>query len=299
MTETQKAYIAVLVQMVIIGLSFMFVKIALMDGDTLNMLAHRFTFAFSAASIPVLFGLVKLSMTKKGTQVLIPLSLLYPLLFFTFQTLGLANTSSSEAGIVFATTPVLVAIFAAVLLKEKVTFWQAFFIGLSVSGVIYIIIMKGNGGFTFNVKGIIYTLLSAFSTAIYTVLVRRYRYEFSNFTLMYFMMMIGAIVFNLLAFGTHALNGSWNLYFGPLFEMRYLLSVLYLGVLSTFITQFLSIYAVARVEAARIGVFNNLSSVVTVLAGVIFLKETLYSYHLIGALIIVIGIVGSNYFAKK
>lgn len=300
MTETQKAYIAVIIQMISIGLSFMFVKFALeVERNIVDLLAHRFTFAFIAASIPVALGMVKLSMTPRGLRVLIPLSLLYPLLFFTFQTLGLAHTSTSEAGIIFASTPVLVAIFASIILKERVTFWQGFFIGLSVCGVVYIIIMKGQGAFTFNIKGIIYTLLSALSTAIYTVLVRRYRQEFTNYTLMYFMMLIGIIVFNIIALSTHISQDSWTTFFAPLFSIQYLIAIFYLGVLSTFMTQFLSIYALARVEAAKVGVFNNLSVIVAVAAGVIFLKETLHLYHLIGALVILIGIIGSNYFARK
>ncbi len=303
----RKAYAALLLQMVLIGLSFMFIKIALkyttplsgaLDG-AFDLMGHRFAFAFGAASLPILFGLIKLRVTKKGWLVLLPLSLLYPLLFFTFQTLGIANTTTAEAGIVFAASPIFVAVIAALVLKEKTTFLQKFFILLSVSGVLYIILMKGDlmGGET-HFKGIFYTLLSALSTGFYTVLVRKYRNEYSNYTLMYLMMLIGFVVFNLIAFIDHGLSQTVKDYFAPLKNIDYLISIFYVGVLSTFITQFLAIYAVARIEASKVGVFNNLATVVTVFAGVLFLGEALYSYHIIGALIIISGIIGSNYFAK-
>ncbi|MFA9378729.1 MAG: hypothetical protein ACERKZ_18595 [Lachnotalea sp.] len=43
-----------------IGLSFLFTKIALTVDDPLNILAHRFTISFFALLIPVLFGWIKL-----------------------------------------------------------------------------------------------------------------------------------------------------------------------------------------------------------------------------------------------
>ncbi len=41
-------------------------------------------------------------------------------------------------------------------------------------------------------------------------------------------------------------------------------------------------------------VFNNLSTLVTVVAGVLLLNETLYYYHIIGIMSILIGILGTN-----
>ncbi len=305
----RKAYGALLLQMVLIGLSFMFIKIALeyttplsgsLDG-AFDILGHRFTLAFIAALIPILFDWVKLSITPKGWLLLLPLSLLYPLLFFTFQTLGIANTTTAEAGIVFAASPIFVAIIAALLLKERTTLLQKGSILLSVSGVLYIIMMKGElaAGESYNYKGIIYTLLSALATGFYTVLVRKYRNEYSNYTLMFLMMLIGFIIFNIIALTDHGLRGTLIDYFSPLASFRYFLSVFYVGVLSTFVTQFLAIYAVARIEASKVGVFNNLATVVTIFAGVLFLGEQLYSYHIVGAIIIIAGIIGSNYFAKQ
>ena len=40
-----KAYLAIITQSLIIGLSFLFVKIALNSADTMTLLAHRFTVA--------------------------------------------------------------------------------------------------------------------------------------------------------------------------------------------------------------------------------------------------------------
>ena len=46
-------------------------------------------------------------------------------------------------------------------------------------------------------------------------------------------------------------------------------------------------------------VFGNLSTLITMIAGVIFLNESLSYYHIIGAVMIIAGIIGMNFMHKK
>ena len=48
-------------------------------------------------------------------------------------------------------------------------------------------------------------------------------------------------------------------------------------------------------EAAKVSVFGNLRTVVTILAGVYFLKEPLFLYHVAGSLMIILGVIGTNH----
>lgn len=43
-------------------------------------------------------------------------------------------------------------------------------------------------------------------------------------------------------------------------------------------------------------VFSNLATLITIIAGVIFLHETIHYYHVVGAMIILVGVIGTNYF---
>ena len=88
MKNTTKAYISALLYSFIIGFSFMFVKLALTITSPLDTLAHRFTIAFIAASIPIIFGFVKLNISFKNILTLLPLAIFYPALFFAFQAFG-------------------------------------------------------------------------------------------------------------------------------------------------------------------------------------------------------------------
>lgn len=46
-------------------------------------------------------------------------------------------------------------------------------------------------------------------------------------------------------------------------------------------------------------VFSNFATLITILAGVIFLKEEFHLYHLVGTNVIIIGVVGTNYFGAR
>ena len=46
-------------------------------------------------------------------------------------------------------------------------------------------------------------------------------------------------------------------------------------------------------------VFSNLATLITIFAGVLFLHESFQTYHLIGGVMIVMGVIGTNYFGMK
>lgn len=110
----QKAYAAAIAYASIIGFSFLFVKIALESANPIDLLAHRFTVSFAAALLlyPFLRKKYRISIQWRDLIYIVPFSLLYPVLFFAFQVWGLMYTSSSEAGIIQATIPILTILLA-------------------------------------------------------------------------------------------------------------------------------------------------------------------------------------------
>ena len=93
--------------------------------------------------------------------------------------------------------------------------------------------------------------------------------------------------------------GNLDQFFAPLGDTQFIISVLYLGILSSLVTSLLNNYVLTKIEAARVSVFGNLRIVVTIFAGVYFLKEQLLSYHIVGSLMIILGVIGTNYTGKK
>ncbi|WP_054022957.1 DMT family transporter [Bacillus sp. FJAT-28004] len=301
MTTTQNnlkskrlAYTAIIVYSIIVGLSFLFGKLALTITSPLDSLAHRFTISFFAATIPVLFGWIKLQLKARDMLTILPLAVFYPSMFFAFQAYGLQFTSSAEAGIIHATVPIFTMIAAAYFLKERTTKVQKLSTLLSVAGVIFIFVMKGTSIDISNVKGTLLILLSALSLAGYSVLARRLSGRMKVMTMTYMMTAISFLVFNIIAIGQHVAKGTISHYFEPFASPVFLLSILYLGVLSSLISSLLSNYALSKLEASKVSVFNHLATLVSVIGGFVFLGEKLAYYHLIGAAVIVVGVLGTN-----
>lgn len=295
----RNTYFAATLYALIIGFSFLFVKLALTVTDPLNILAHRFTISFVVASIPVVFRWIKLDITFKDMLPILPISLFYPTLFFAFQAFGLVYISSSEAGIIQATIPIFTMILAAFFLKENSSRLQKLSLILSVSGVIYIFVMKGIDLKPASSIGTMMIILSSLSSAGYNVLARKITKKYKILDLTYMMTFIGFLSFNLISIIDHGIHGTINVYFKPFTNPLFLISVLYLGILSSLITSLLSNYTLSKIEASKMSVFNNLSTLITMIAGVIFLQESLSYFHIIGAVMIIGGVIGTNFLDKK
>lgn len=299
MSDTHKAYTAALINATIVGFSFMFITIALETVGPLDLLMYRFFFAVLGASVPLIMGKAKLNIAISDFSRIIPLALFYPVMFFTFEAFGVERSASSEAGIILATVPIFTTILSRLFLKERTTLIQNLFILLSIIGVVYIFMMNSVGSVTFDIGGTFFLLLSTLAISTYNVMARKLSQEYSYFSLVYIMLWIGFLSFLLLSISSKLIAGQPLSLFYPLLHFPFLSSVLYLGVLSAFLTAMLTNYALSKLEASRMSMFGHLSTVISILAGVFILNEPLKYYHLIGITFIIIGVIGTNYFKQS
>ena len=294
------AYIGLFMVTLIVGLSFIFVKIGLRYSGAMDLLAHRFTAAAISIVLLRIFGFIKLPrFNLKKAKSLLLLSLFYPLLFFALQTFGLQHSSASEAGIIFATTPIITLIVAGIFLKEKTILLQKIGIILSIAGIVYIIYSTGNISGSTTLKGLLLLMLSVFALVGYYVLGKVISAKFSAIEITIWMTLLAFVVFNVFSVAGHIQNHTLPQFFNPLMHMEFLWSVLYLGVLSSLVTAFLTNYALTQVPASQIAVINNLSPLVSITGGVMILGETLFAYHIIGGLLVLAGVAMTVFLKKK
>lgn len=299
MKDTTKGYYAITLQSSIIGLSYMFVKIALQSTHPIDLLAHRFTIAAMAILIFRICKTNTISIKWRDVLNILPLSIMYPFLFFLFQTLGLDIVSSTAAGIIYAITPILTLIIANIILGESISPKQKALMSLSICGVIFINMMSGQDTGNSMYIGFLYIFLSAVSAALCTVFTRKLSKHYSTFILTYIMTLLGCISFNILSIIRHLLEGTISAYFDPFTNLSFVFPILYLGIASSLLTSLLSTYSLGKLEASTVGQFNNLSTVISILAGVLYLKELLYGYQYIGITAILIGTIGFSYLNKQ
>ncbi len=295
------AYLGLTLMTTIIGFSFIFVKFALNHAPTIDLLAHRFSVATIALLVFYVFiKRKKPDISKDKIVPLLLLSIFYPVLLFSFQTLGLRFTTASEAGIISAAAPIITLILATIFLKEKSTIWQILSIFFSVGGIVYIMYKTGFSGMgAETLKGNVFILLSVTAMAIYFVLGRKVTQKTNAMDITFFMTVTACIIFNIMAVWSHVREGTMLQYFDSFKSSEFMWSILYLGVMSSFLTSFLTNNALTVIPASQVSIFNNLSPVIAVFAGVIFLSETLYTYHIIGGIMVVVGVIGVNVLKKK
>jgi drug/metabolite transporter (DMT)-like permease len=298
--QNYKSYLAAISYSVIIGFSFLFIKFTLVSAHPLDTLAHRFTVSMAAATLILLFfKRTRFSVTWKQIMAILPLATLYPLMFFLFQVFGLNFSSTTEAGIFQAMIPIFTMFLAAGFLGERPHLYRKIGIGLSVGGVILIFVLKGVNIGSGSMLGGGLILISAFSSAGYNVLARKLVQNYNVFQMTCVMTAIAFVFFNVFAVGRHMVVGDLNLYFQPFLDLKFTLSILYLGILSSLCTSFLSNYALIELEASQMSLFAHLATLITLAAGAFILGEPLSYYHIIGALLIIGGLILSNLKVKN
>ncbi len=296
-----KVYAAAIIYSLIIGFSFVFTKFALEYSDPINILGHRFLASIIGLIIYFKIKGEKFNIRKEEILDILPLAIAYPLVFFGLQTFGLQYAPSSEAGILLAVGPIFTLILSGVFLKEKTTVLQKLSIILSVLGVVFIFYMKSLNivGEEKNLVGTVLLLLTALSFAIYSVMVRKYSKVYSNNKLILVMIIISFIGFNILAFSKNIINGNIMDYILPLKNLKYIIAVFYLGILSSLLSAMLTNYVLSKIEAAKMSVFSNLGTLISIIAGAIVLNEDIFYYHIIGSIFIILGVIGTNISKNK
>ncbi|HYF83800.1 MAG TPA: DMT family transporter [Clostridia bacterium] len=287
-------YLAGLVMALIFGLSFMFTKQALETLPTTLLLAYRFALAAILLTLLWLFGAIKVSYKNKPLKELLLLSLFQPIAYFIFETTGVKLTSSSEAGIMIALIPVVVTIFAAIFLKEKPGRAQLFFILASVLGVVFIVLMSGSNSSAGHYAGILSLCGAVLAAGVYNILSRKLSSSFTPVEITFVMMWTGAVVFNMISAVTGVINGNLDKYISSLGSASTLVPVLYLGTLSSVCAFFMVNYMLSKLPASNSSVFSNLTTVISIIAGVLIRHEAFHWYQLAGGIIIILGVWGTN-----
>ena len=293
-------YIALIAIAFIIGFSFIYVKIALDYASTIDVLTYRFASASALILILAAFRFIKLpTINFQKLWPLLLLSFFYPIFFFGLQTIGLVYSTASEAGIIFALTPVITLIFAAFFLKEKTTVIQKVGVLVSMFGVIYIFYNKGIAEAGRSLLGNSLLMLSVVSIVGYYVLGKKLTQTYTAMDLTIIIVFVASISFTAITLIFHAYNSTWSSLFTPLASRSFMISILYLGILSTLLTSLLTNYALSAIPASTVSIFNNLSPIIAVIGGVVVLGDQLHRFHILGGLLVFLGVFATVLFKKK
>lgn len=286
--KTVKATMASLCAQIIFGFSFMFTKIALEDASPITVIADRYIMAFLGMSIVMLFTKTKIKFTK-GIWKLIMMSLFQPVLYFLFETYGIEMTTSAFSSIMIALIPVVCMVSGIFLLKEVPRPMQYAFTVLSVLGVV-IVALAGKADGTVTPLGVLLLLGAVLSAATYNITSRKISGEFSALERTYAQTILGLLVFLIIAVFEN-INAPKNLVL-HFQNPEYFWAIFYLGIVSSVVAFVLLNYANTHLPVAKTTVFSNITTVVSVIAGAIFLNEKFTWQTAVATLMIIVGVWG-------
>ncbi len=293
-------YLAGIVMALFFGLSFLVTQQGLARMPPMVLLSYRFGVAAVVLTGLRCIGVICVDYKAKPIGGVILLSVFYPGISFFFETIGLTYVSSSQAGILVSIMPIFVTLFGIVILKERPKKIQVLFIVISVAGVLITVVFAGNSQDRGTFLGILLLLVSVLAGSLNNVLSRKYSRYFSAIEITYMMIWMGAVIFT----GIACIQGIfdrevWTGYTMPFTSLKNLFVVLELSIGTSVIAFFCMNFMLSRLKAANASVFNNLATVISILAGVLILKEHLYWYQIVGGFCIILSVWGTNYYENK
>jgi len=286
--NTVLATFAALFAQVIFGLSFMSTSIALKYASPMTVIADRYIVAFIGLSIVVLLGKIKIKFGKNIWKLII-MSVFQPLLYFVFETYGIQMTTSSFSSVMISMIPIVSMICGIFILGEKPAYMQYIFATLSVAGVI-ITVMTGQSDGIVSITGVILLFGAVLSSVGYNIASRKLSAEFTVFERTYAMTVIGMLSFVLIALCENIENPIKI--FSSFSEPPFLFAVLYLGIFSSVIAFLCLNFANTYLPVAKTTVFSNITTVVSVVAGRVFLDEIISLRMILAVIMIITGVVG-------
>lgn len=291
----KKAIIAVMLGNAIFGFSFLFSRLALDITIPSVLIAIRFAVAFIVLNAIVLIGKATgaLSFSLKGKPLkdVLILSLFQPVIYFIAENYGILYTSSAYAGILIAVIPIAGVMADVVLMHSKVGKKQIFCAVFSVVGVI--ITTLGAKNMTSSVKGTILLLIAVMAGSLFYVFSKRAGEHYSPLERTYVMFGVGSAFYVVLA-AVQAYGSYDRLVVAALAQPMFWGCILYLAVVSSVIAFLLLNFGSSHVSVSQASLFANLSTVISIIAGVAVLHEAFTWQQAVGSAII----LGSVYAAS-
>ena len=272
----RNAYIAAVCFSVAVGFSFLGIKTCTPFADTLTILTHRYNWALIAVLVFILYDRLRghrIEIKGKPKRNLFITAIFY-ILFMAVQTFGLRFATSIESAILFAIVPIIVKIIASIFLGEKSGIMQTVFVFISVAAVIAMIVI-GASDIHMNIWAMLILSVSSICMALSNVFMRYVREQYRPIEITAMISLMGFVVFNAAYIARGISQGTLNQYFDLITNvLRYL-------------------------EAVKGTIFGNVSTAISIIAGVVVLGEPLKAYHIICAALIIVGVLGISLWPEK
>jgi len=197
---------------------------------------------------------------------------------------GLNLTAPINAALLMVITPVIVLIFSAILLKERVGKRKVAGIILACAGAFLLIYTSRSEGTAGNIWGDLLIILNATAYGMYLVLVKPLMQKYNAITVVSRAFAVGAVI--VIPFG-------WSQLMVPdynSFPMSIWLAIVFMVVAVTIIAYLFNTWALRYANASVVGAYIYLQPVLAILIAVVFGKDVFTLQKGLYALVIFAGV---------
>ncbi|MCP3871361.1 MAG: DMT family transporter [Gammaproteobacteria bacterium] len=280
--------IALLFAMLFWGSSFIALKIAFTTHDPMQVIFWRMAIA-TLLFLPLLPRFLKIRIKTGDVKLLGLMTLFEPCLYFIFEAKALEQTTASQAGMITAILPLLVAVGAALWLKEPVTRQNIVGFLLAIAGAWWLSLSGESSETAPNPQwGNFLEFLAMLCAAGYILTLKRLTARYSPLFLTALQALAGTLFFLPALFITPTPAEE-------AFNLTALLAVLYLGSIVTVGAYGLYNYGVSKIPVSQASAYINLIPVFAVLLGFLILGESFTQPQILASLLVFIGVITSQW----
>lgn len=299
--KKQLPIIAIIVSMIIWSVSGIAIKHALVVLPPFTMIILRFV---PSVLLMLIIGIVRRKHSLFCLQKLelrdVPLFLIagscQPFLYYLLETFAYdALNSPTIAETLLSTSPLLSPIFAAVILRERVTKYNIIGILISTAGVFALTLVGSSDYSIGNYLGILLAFAAVSAAVVDSIMMRKAPMRYSSLSFVFYAQLVSLLFFLPIWFVKEGPAALQALDWSQLSMINSQLSialgcVAYLTVFASVIAFILFCYGLRQVGVTQANVFNNIRPAFTALWMIMFFGEHLPIGKWIGMGLIIFGL---------
>ena len=285
----------------IFSFSFMFSRMALGVASPFVMLMYRFILASVLLSAVSLLAArkgdwrgadggihwLRFSLRGRSIRPLLALGIVQPVAYFLCESYGISMTNATFSGVIIALVPIVALAAGALVLREIPSRAQVGWSVFSILGVVLMTLQQSAEG-AIRPLGVLMLFGAVLSGVTFNILSRRLSGAFSALERTTVMMAVAAAVFTALA--VFECRHDPALLLAPLGNSAFLGAMAYLSVLSSIVAFLLINYASNTLPVAKTTAFCNLTTAISMFAGVVFLREPFGVMSMLASVMIIVGV---------
>ena len=285
-------YICLVVAMVLWSSTFIALKLAFRTYDPMVVIFGRMLVAsLCAFFVPFVFRNIPFRL--KDVKYMVLMVICEPCLYFVFEAKALVHTSASQAGMISTMMPLLVAIAAWGILKEKLSLKTLFGFLIAVLGVLWLSISSESSLHAPNPGwGNFLEFMAMVCASGYAICLKKLTQRYSSLFLTFIQAFAGAIFF-------------FPILFFPSTQLPVeivplpFLAILYLGSVVTLGAYGCYNYGVSQIPASQATAFINLVPVFTLGLSALILGERFTGVQYLASGLVFVGLILSQSPARR